>query len=134
MRRGRDFINTLGIPKGQVPRGWGQAVFGSVQQQDKGHELECRKFHVNMRKNFFTVEVTEHWNGLFREAVESPSLELFRAPQTLSFATSCRKPPLAEDWTGCSLEVLPTPMILYSEEYSSGLFLCYFFLTHQVVR
>lgn len=58
MRRGRDFINTLGIPKGQVPRGWGQAVFGSVQQQDKGHELECRKFHVNMRIKFFTLRTT----------------------------------------------------------------------------
>jgi len=31
-----------------------------------------------MRKNFFTLSVTEHWNRLPREAVEYPSLEIFK--------------------------------------------------------
>jgi len=36
-----------------------------------GHELKHRKFQLNMRKNFFTLSVMEHWNRLPREVVES---------------------------------------------------------------
>jgi len=31
-----------------------------------------------MRKGFLTLSVTEHWNRLPREAVESASLEIFK--------------------------------------------------------
>ena len=41
-----------------------------------GHKLKHRKFHLNMRKNFFPPRVTEPWNRLPREVVESPSLEI----------------------------------------------------------
>ncbi|KFV79760.1 hypothetical protein N308_04306, partial [Struthio camelus australis] len=43
-----------------------------------GHKLKHRKFHLNLRRNFLTVGVTEHQNRLPREVVESPSLEIFK--------------------------------------------------------
>ena len=43
-----------------------------------GHKLEHRKFWTNMRRIFFTARVTEHWNGMPREVVDSPSPEIFK--------------------------------------------------------
>ena len=41
-------------------------------------KLKHRKFHLNMRKNFFPLRVTEPWNRLPREVVDSRSLEIFK--------------------------------------------------------
>jgi len=53
-------------------------VVPSDRTKGNGHILKHRKFHLNMRKNFFPLRVTEHWKRLPREAVESPSLEIFK--------------------------------------------------------
>jgi len=42
------------------------------------HRLKPAKFHLNIRKEFVTVEVAKHRHRLPRETAEFPSLEIFR--------------------------------------------------------
>lgn len=68
-----DYKNLKGRCKDDEAR-----LFSTVcAARTRGHEhkLEHKRFHLNISKNFFTVQ-TEHWHRLPRDVVESASLGL----------------------------------------------------------
>jgi len=75
-----DLINAYKYLKGGCQEGGAKlfSVVPSNRTRGNWHKLKHKKFHLNMRKNFFTLRVTKHWNWLPRKVVESPSLEIFK--------------------------------------------------------
>ena len=43
-----------------------------------GLKMHQDRFRVGIRNNFSTKGMLRHWNGLLREVVESPALEMFK--------------------------------------------------------
>lgn len=49
-------------------------VFSSDRTRDNGDKLKYRRFPLNIRKQFFTVRLTEHGHKLPREVMVAPLL------------------------------------------------------------
>jgi len=56
----------------------GAKLFSVVPSNTRGNGLKLKYRKLHMGNKFFIVRVTEHWSRLPREAVECPSLEIFK--------------------------------------------------------
>ena len=54
------------------------SIVCSDRTRSNGLNLEHWKIHTNMWNILFMIKVTQHWNRLPRQVVESPSMEIFK--------------------------------------------------------
>ena len=77
-----DLIGAFQYLKGSYRKG-GEQLFARVDNdrtRGNGFKLKECRFRLEVRRKFFTPgEVVRHWHRLPREAVDAPSLEVFKA-------------------------------------------------------
>ena len=76
-----DLTATFQYLKGAYKRA-GEGLFTracSDRTRGNGFKLKEGRFRLDTRKKFFTLRLVRHWIRLPREAVDAPSLEVFKA-------------------------------------------------------
>ncbi|KAK4828896.1 hypothetical protein QYF61_001454 [Mycteria americana] len=63
---------------GRVPQ-FSDNLLRTPRTRGNCFKLKEGRFKLDIRKKFFTVRVMRHWNRLPREAVDAPSLAVFKA-------------------------------------------------------
>lgn len=83
------------------------SLVSSARTRSNRHKLEQKRFHLNSRKQSWTVQVLEHWHRLPRETVESPHSEIFRKHlQMVLDSLFCVFLREQRAWTRCPTEII----------------------------
>ncbi|GAB0188388.1 hypothetical protein GRJ2_001304100 [Grus japonensis] len=76
-----DLITAFQYLKGAYKKA-GEGLFTRAcnnRTRGNGFKLKEGRFRLDIKKKFFSMRVMRHWNRLPREAVDVPSLEVFKA-------------------------------------------------------
>ena len=74
------------------------SVVCSNRRKSNGLKLAQRKLCTNKQKSFFTVRVTDHWERLPREVVESPPWRSSKAAWTWAWVPCSGCPCWSRGW------------------------------------
>jgi len=97
----------LPVPKRNLQGCWTGTFYG--------FKLKEGRIRLDRRKKFFITSIVEHWHRLLREAVDDPSLKLFKAKADGALSSLSwweLSLPMVRGWKWISFRSLPSQTIL----------------------